>query len=187
MLLQIGTNDILHNYDAANAPSRLSTLIDHITSTLPQVDLFVASITPLGGDYASYESQVLTFNASIPSIVSTKASQGYGVHFVNMHSVLTTADLTDGIHPSAERIRQDGRRLVLGTHLGAGALTASGRRLPPQRTASHQCVEFGVARPSTSQTPPVRAAHSGRGAPPPRPVPPHTKWLDNGPEASRPR
>ncbi|MBN1174965.1 MAG: cellulose binding domain-containing protein [Micromonosporaceae bacterium] len=101
IMLMIGTNDILHNIDVANAPSRLSALLDHILTTLPQVHLFVASITPLGGSFASYESAVQTYNASVPTIVSAKVSAGYQVHYVNMHSVLTTADLADGIHPSA--------------------------------------------------------------------------------------
>src|SRR6187551_463913 len=33
VLLHIGTNDILQNFNVSSAPTRLSTLIDHITNT----------------------------------------------------------------------------------------------------------------------------------------------------------
>ena len=47
MLLHIGTNDILQNYNVGSAPNRLSTLIDHITNTAPSAEVFVAQIIPL--------------------------------------------------------------------------------------------------------------------------------------------
>src|SRR5690348_17957553 len=43
VLLHIGTNDVLQNFDVANAPARLSTLVDRITSTAPNADVFVAT------------------------------------------------------------------------------------------------------------------------------------------------
>ena len=42
-----------------------------------------------------------TFNAAIPGIVQSKVNAGKQVHLVDMHSALTTADLIDGIHPTA--------------------------------------------------------------------------------------
>jgi lysophospholipase L1-like esterase len=47
VLLQIGTNDVLQEYQLATAPDRLSALIDLITDTAPSARLVVASITPL--------------------------------------------------------------------------------------------------------------------------------------------
>ncbi|WP_460494999.1 GDSL-type esterase/lipase family protein [Dactylosporangium cerinum] len=47
VLLHIGTNDVIQNFDLAGAPGRLSGLIDRITSAAPGADVFVASITPL--------------------------------------------------------------------------------------------------------------------------------------------
>ena len=35
VLLHIGTNDVLQNFNLAGAPGRLSTLVDHITATAP--------------------------------------------------------------------------------------------------------------------------------------------------------
>jgi lysophospholipase L1-like esterase len=99
VLLHIGTNDVLQNFDLAGAPGRLSTLIDHITAAATAADVFVATIIPLAS--ASQEGAARTFNAAIPGIVQSKVNAGKRVHLVDMHAALTTADLIDGIHPTA--------------------------------------------------------------------------------------
>jgi lysophospholipase L1-like esterase len=98
VLLHIGTNDVLQNFNLSGAPQRLSTLIDHITTASPSTEVFVATIIPLSS--ASAESAARTFNAAIPGIVQSKVNAGRRVHLVDMHSALTTADLIDGIHPN---------------------------------------------------------------------------------------
>jgi lysophospholipase L1-like esterase len=99
VLLHIGTNDVLQNFNLSGAPGRLSTLIDHITAAAPSAEVFVATIIPLSS--AGQESAARTYNAAIPGIVQSKVNSGKHVHLVDMHSVLTTADLIDGIHPTA--------------------------------------------------------------------------------------
>jgi len=99
VLLHIGTNDVLQNFNVSTAPNRLSTLIDHITNTAPTAEVFVAQIIPLAN--SGQENAVRTFNAAIPGIVQSKVNAGKHVHLVDMHSALTPADLTDGIHPTA--------------------------------------------------------------------------------------
>jgi lysophospholipase L1-like esterase len=99
VLLHIGTNDVLQNFNLSGAPGRLSTLLDHINATVPSAEVFVATIIPLSN--AGQESAARTFNAAIPGIVQGKVNAGQHVHLVDMHSALTTADLTDGIHPTA--------------------------------------------------------------------------------------
>ncbi|MEV1247436.1 lectin [Nonomuraea sp. NPDC050022] len=99
LLLHIGTNDVLQNYNLAGAPQRLSTLIDHITTAVPDADVLVATIIPLSN--SGQESAARTFNAAIPGIVQSKVNSGKHVHLVDMHSKLTTSDLIDGIHPTA--------------------------------------------------------------------------------------
>ncbi|MCW6003562.1 cellulose binding domain-containing protein [Micromonospora sp. CPCC 205371] len=95
VLLHIGTNDMFSQ--SAGAPQRLSTLIDKITDTAPDAEVFVASIIRLNGA----DSQVRTYNAAIPEIVQSKVNAGKRVHFVDMYPVLTAADLADGVHPNA--------------------------------------------------------------------------------------
>ncbi|GAA0378293.1 lipase [Acrocarpospora corrugata] len=99
VLLHIGTNDVLQNYNVTGAPQRLSTLIDRVTTAVPNADVFVATIIPLAS--ASQEAAVRTFNAAIPGIVQNKVNAGKRVHLVDMHSKLNTSDLIDGIHPTA--------------------------------------------------------------------------------------
>jgi lysophospholipase L1-like esterase len=99
VLLHIGTNDILQNFNVASAPNRLSGLVDHITATAPDAEVFVATIIPLAN--AGQESAVRTYNATIPGIVQSKQNAGRHVHLVDMHAALTAADLIDGIHPTA--------------------------------------------------------------------------------------
>ncbi|MFF1614926.1 SGNH/GDSL hydrolase family protein [Amycolatopsis sp. NPDC058278] len=99
VLLHIGTNDVLQNYNVAGAPGRLSTLIDHITAAAPNADVFVAQLIPIG--WASGDAAVRTFNNALPGIVQGKVNAGKRVHLVNMHSAVSTADLSDGVHPNA--------------------------------------------------------------------------------------
>ncbi len=97
VLLHIGTNDITQNRDLANAPARLASVIDKITSTSPQTDVFVATLIPV----SFADSQVRAYNSAIPGIVSSRAAAGKKVHLVDMYRALTTADLGDGVHPNA--------------------------------------------------------------------------------------
>ncbi|SEG69539.1 Lysophospholipase L1 [Actinacidiphila yanglinensis] len=97
ILLHIGTNDINQDDDVADAPARLSTLIDHILRTKPDVQLFVARIITEQGE--PHATMVNTYNAAIPDIV---ASKGPNVHLVDMHAALTADDLADGVHPKQE-------------------------------------------------------------------------------------
>jgi lysophospholipase L1-like esterase len=99
VLLHIGTNDVLQNFNLGTAPARLSALIDHITATVPNAQVFVATIIPIAN--ATAEARARTFNAAVPGIVQSKVNAGKHVHLVNMANALTTADLIDGIHPNA--------------------------------------------------------------------------------------
>ncbi|RSM64267.1 SGNH hydrolase [Actinoplanes sp. ATCC 53533] len=95
VLLHIGTNDMFSA--SAGAPQRLSTLLDTITTTAPDAEVFVSTIIPLSGA----DSQVRTYNAAIPGIVRSKVNAGRRVHLVDMYPALTLADLADGVHPNA--------------------------------------------------------------------------------------
>lgn len=97
VLLHIGTNDISQNRDLANAPARLAALVDRITSTSPQTDVFVATLIPVS--YA--DAKVRAYNAAIPGMVSSRAAAGKRVHLVDMYSAVSLSDLPDGVHPNA--------------------------------------------------------------------------------------
>ncbi|ALG12055.1 ricin-type beta-trefoil lectin domain protein [Kibdelosporangium phytohabitans] len=96
VLLHIGTNDVNQNHDLANAPARLSGLIDKIRAHAPLAEVFVAQITPESNTVR--EERVRAYNAAIPGVVAQK---GPHTHLVDMHTGFTTADLADGVHPNA--------------------------------------------------------------------------------------
>lgn len=96
VLLHIGTNDLLRG-NLSSAPSWLSMLIDHIASVAPNAEIFVATLIPIASD----DSDVRYFNSIVPEIVQSKVSAGEHVHMVDMHAVVSIADLADGVHPNA--------------------------------------------------------------------------------------
>lgn len=98
ILLHIGTNDILQSYNVASMPTRLSSLIDQITSTDPTATLIVAQITPLAN--STQNAEVVTYNNTIPGIVQARSSQGKHVQYVDMYDAVPVSDLADGIHPN---------------------------------------------------------------------------------------
>jgi lysophospholipase L1-like esterase len=94
VLLHIGTNDVGQNYDLANAPRRLSVLIDRILARRPGVRIFVAQLARQRDNNPRWTAYV---NA-IPGVV---ASKGRNVHLVPQHLVGGAAgDLVDHTHPS---------------------------------------------------------------------------------------
>jgi lysophospholipase L1-like esterase len=143
VLLHIGTNDILQNYNPGGAPGRLSTLIDHITAAAPSADIFVATLIPLAN--SGQEAAARTFNAALPAIVQGKVAAGKRVHLVDMHAALTTADLIDGIHPTATGYDKmaatwySALRAVPGTIGDPGTGTGSGKALVS--AASGRCLD----------------------------------------------
>ena len=101
VLLMIGTNDILQNVNVSTAPNRLSALIDRIIELRPTARVFVASIPPLVGAYASLNSKVVAYNAAVRDLVDAKAAGGRSVRFVDVYPALGPGDFgSDGVHPN---------------------------------------------------------------------------------------
>jgi fibronectin type 3 domain-containing protein/lysophospholipase L1-like esterase len=97
VLLLVGTNDILQDYQLATAPQRLGTLMDQITAKLPSTHLLVGTLPPLTDP--GLNAKVQAFNAELPGIVAGKVAQGKKVHLVDMYSRLTLTHVSDdGVH-----------------------------------------------------------------------------------------
>ena len=144
VLLMIGTNDVLQNFNLSTAPSRLDSLVNAIFTNDKGVKLYLASITPLAN--SSQDALAVTYNSSIPGIVSKYAAMGDNAHFVDMHSALNPAtDLSDGIHPTSGGFQKmattwyarDRAGALLARPGGCRAAPASscagGGRSPPRR------------------------------------------------------
>ena len=108
VLLMIGTNDAIDNYDMANAPARLGALIDSIYARLPSVLIVVAQPIPARGDArqgddAALNARIKTFAAAVPAVVKKRADAGKQILLVDMHTPFLasrTSLLADQWHPN---------------------------------------------------------------------------------------
>jgi lysophospholipase L1-like esterase len=99
VLLNVGTNDTLQNYDLPNAPARLDDLLDQIVAARPTAAVVFSTLVPSGN--ATNDSRVRTFNAALPAIASAQAAAGHNVRLVDLYGTLTAADIgPDTIHPT---------------------------------------------------------------------------------------
>jgi lysophospholipase L1-like esterase len=152
VLLHIGTNDVLQNFNLSTAPNRLSTLIDRITNAAPNADVFVAQIIPLANP--NQDAAARTFNAAIPGIVQSKVNAGRRVHLVDMHSALTTADLIDGVHPTAGGYDKMAATWYAALQSVPGSIGTTGTTTRPPTTTT-------TRPPTTSTRPPSTTTQSG--------------------------
>ncbi len=112
VLLQIGTNDILSSYELDTMGDRLELLVDVVLNALPEDGLLYLSTIPyMDADVTNYtdaytveemDKAVDDYNAQIKALVSRKQAEGKPIAQADINSVLTKADLLDGVHPSAE-------------------------------------------------------------------------------------
>ncbi|KAF4498548.1 SGNH hydrolase [Fusarium agapanthi] len=100
VLLHAGTNDMGNDNDAAGAVNRLADLVDKIIKECPDAAVLVAAIIP-ATDRAR-QGRTNTYNAGVAALVSSRANAGK-VLLMNMDTVLTTDELSDGLHPNDER------------------------------------------------------------------------------------
>ena len=109
VLLMIGTNDAIDNYDMANAPKRLGELIDAIYAQRPELLVVVATLIPARGDTgmgddAELNTRIARFNEAVPAVVKARADAGKHILSVDMHAPFasnTRALLEDQWHPNA--------------------------------------------------------------------------------------
>lgn len=100
VLLMVGTNDVLQNYDLENAPARLDHLVtDILTAGVKYV--FVSSILPLSDPDLNQKANV--YNSAISDLMLTRQHNGEHIIWVDQDgdSGVTPSDLGDGIHPNA--------------------------------------------------------------------------------------
>lgn len=98
ILLMAGTNDCNKPEDPAGAPARLASLIDKCIAACPDAVIIVAQLTPIAG--AASQANVEKFNAAVPGLVATRASQGAHILTVDMSAFVTVGQLDDGLHPN---------------------------------------------------------------------------------------
>lgn len=127
--LQIGTNDIIDNYEIDKAGERLEVLVDYILDNIsPETFLYVSSVPDLDpnrpdvynwfGNYrhsADWQEQysdeqaevavaaaVKSYNSQVKQLVEAKQAEGASIVFADVNSVVTDvkSQLFDGVHPN---------------------------------------------------------------------------------------
>ena len=124
LTLMIGTNDLLSNYELDKAGERLEGVVDSafeklpegavlILATIPDMDADAKLPTPDASGQDTYIDQatftaesmdkcVKEYNEKVAALVEKKKGEGKNIVLADVHSVLTKADLYDGVHPSEE-------------------------------------------------------------------------------------
>ncbi|MGI8683842.1 MAG: SGNH/GDSL hydrolase family protein [Acidimicrobiales bacterium] len=98
VLLMVGTNDLLGNYDPAGAPARMGRLLDAVAVASPTASVLVGSIPPIAPEQCDCQAAVDGYNAALRRLVAERAEAGYPVAPVDM-SAVDLSDLPDGVHP----------------------------------------------------------------------------------------
>jgi len=110
VLLMIGTNDAIDNYQMTTAPERLGSLIDSIYQQLPDVFIVVGQPIPSRGDAArgddvALTGRIQTFHQAIPGLVQSRADAGKHIIYVDMFTPFAPKKATlleDQWHPNLE-------------------------------------------------------------------------------------
>ena len=125
VLLLVGTNDINEGYTPAVSLNRLGTLLDHIHSLRPSAKIVLSNLpgTRANADpnFGNVTPQnVATFNNALPSMVSSRAGQGWNISLVDVHSTVDSNEQLERLRfrvsllPERRRVQQVRRRpLVL--------------------------------------------------------------------------
>jgi lysophospholipase L1-like esterase/pimeloyl-ACP methyl ester carboxylesterase len=115
ILLLIGINDLIENRNTPQATlDRMALLLDELKQYAPNAKIIVGNLVPNASDdpvrdpagydpaktYVNSEDKVLLFNKLLPALIESKRTQGINVDCVDLHSVMTRYDLSDGIHPN---------------------------------------------------------------------------------------
>lgn len=105
ILIMLGTNDMNNNIDVANAPGRISTMIDTIFN-LPGVGdptIMVAQIAPNRVSTGATQ-RTADYNAALPAVINAQKSLGRDVylvdHFTPLNANYSTYMLSDNLHPN---------------------------------------------------------------------------------------
>lgn len=108
VLLMIGTNDAIDNYDMDNAPRRLGQLIDDVYAQLPEALLVVAQLVPSRGDANQGDDTQLSgrierLNEAMVEVVQVRADAGRHILIADMYTPFASEKrslLADQWHPN---------------------------------------------------------------------------------------
>ncbi|MFF3504952.1 FG-GAP-like repeat-containing protein [Streptomyces sp. NPDC003247] len=96
--LMAGTNDVYRQEQIAEAPGRLSSLIDQLQEASPDVAIAVATIVPVKNDTEAQKRRD-AYNAQVRSLVQDRQDSGQKVMLAEL-GPMTESMLFDTLHPN---------------------------------------------------------------------------------------
>lgn len=117
IFLEIGTNDILSQFELENFGNRLNILLDILISHLPENGmLYLATLPVMNADVTTYidisqenmDKCIDLCNAQIREIAAERLAAGQPVQLAEINKLLTFDDLVDGVHPNEQGYRKMG-------------------------------------------------------------------------------
>ena len=101
VLVMLGTNDIIQNYQLDGLEERLEKILETIYTANAKAAIVVASIAPIKrAQWADKEARVVAYNTALADIVKKQAALGRQIVFADIHASLAERGLSqDGVHP----------------------------------------------------------------------------------------
>ncbi|KAK0103023.1 hypothetical protein ONS95_000793 [Cadophora gregata] len=100
VLVQVGANDLGQKFKVDTMQQRISTLVDHVCTAIPGVNVVLSTLLP----NAKFEAGVVVFNSHLRAVAEAQSAQGRHVYISDVHSSdFSLADilpLPDGTHPT---------------------------------------------------------------------------------------
>ncbi|KAG4419069.1 hypothetical protein IFR04_007761 [Cadophora malorum] len=100
ILVQVGANDLGQKFKVGTMQDRISTLVDHVCTAIPGVNVILSTLLPS----AKTEAGAVTYNSQLRTVAAAQSKQGRHVYVSDVHSSdFSMADilpLPDGTHPT---------------------------------------------------------------------------------------
>lgn len=105
VLVFVGTNDAVLDYEIAQVPNRMGLLLDTIADNAPDALVVLSKLTLTRND--DFNVRIRSMNASMDRLVEERSAKGRHIVLVDMQEAFTrlspdwkTAFLTDDLHPN---------------------------------------------------------------------------------------
>ena len=100
VLVQVGANDLGQKFKVGTMQDRISTLVDHVCTAIPGVNVILSTLLPS----AKTDAGAVTYNSQLRTVAAAQTKQGRHVYVSDVHSSdFSMADilpLPDGTHPT---------------------------------------------------------------------------------------
>lgn len=98
VLLHLGTNDMIKNVKIANAPARMSTLIDKIYFSCPDAVILVAKVMHSRNE--TITNRIIRYNIGLETVIKNHQDVDKHILGIDMDYAIGPSDFSDDTHPN---------------------------------------------------------------------------------------